>query len=328
MIPDLWLEQAAARLRGKVNLTPLERDPQRGWWLKWENQQITGSFKLRGAWNKVLSLEGWELERGLVAASAGNHGQGVALAARNSHARAVIFASDQAVPAKVQAMRNLGADVHLVPGGYAEAELAGIEFSRQTGMTWISPYNDGQVIAGQATLGLELLEQVLGLDETQRPDGVLVPIGGGGLLSGIGLAVARLKPRLKLIGVQSDASAYFDAIFHSGSQNGVVEQNSLADGLAGPVEDGAMTIPLVRKLADDICLVSEEQIGQAVAFAWHKYHQKIEGSGAVSLACAMFHQAAGLRRPLVLISGGNIQPEIHAQLCARWPADFFTGADL
>lgn len=315
MIPQEWIAAAGERLRGRVKRTPITFDNALGCFLKWENQQETGSFKLRGALNKVLTLQPWERERGLVAASAGNHGQGVAVAARLMGTKAVIFASEHAVPAKLQAMRALGAEVRLVPGGYARAEAAGLQFAAQQKMIWISPYNDAQVIAGQATVGLELLEEIL----PEELEVIAVPAGGGGLIAGIGLVLSQIPSghRPRLIGVQSDASPYLHAIMNCGSQDGVIERDSLADGLAGRVEDGAITIPLVRSLVDEIVLVSEEQIEQAVAAAWQRYGAVIEGSAAVVLAAALNGKFA--QRPAALIvSGGNIQPEIHRQILLRW----------
>lgn len=315
MIPRDWVKAAGERLRGRVRRTPVSFDDALGCYLKWENLQETGSFKLRGAMNKVLTLQPWEREQGLVAASAGNHGQGVAVAARLMGARAVVFASEHAMPSKLDAMRALGAEVHLVPGGYAEAESAGKQFAEQQGMIWISPYNDAQVIAGQATVGLELLDEL----PAQELEAIVVPVGGGGLISGVGLVLDQLPAghRPRLIGVQSEASPYFHAILKSGSQDGVVEQESLADGLAGRVEDGSITIPMVRAMVDDVILVSEVEIEQAIAAAWKRYGAVIEGSAATALAAALSGKFA--HRPAALIlSGGNIQPEIHRQLIQRW----------
>lgn len=316
MIPAEWLDQAQQRLSGLIKVTPLQEDRPNGWFLKWENQQVTGSFKLRGAFNKVLTLLPEEQAVGLVCASAGNHGQGVAVAGQQVGARVLVFASEHAVPTKVAAMQKLGAEVHLVAGGYAEAEAAGKEFARQCGMTWISPYNDVQVICGQATLGYELLEQAAG----RRIDVIYLPAGGGGLAAGVGAFFKRFVPQVKVIGVQSEASAYLHRLFHQGTQAGVMESNSLADGLAGAVEEGAITIPLVKQMLDDLVLVSEEEIGRAIAFAWWRYGEQIEGSAAVALAAAR-----RLRIPdqnaIVLLTGGNIQPETLEQLLALYPQE-------
>ncbi|HWQ04555.1 MAG TPA: pyridoxal-phosphate dependent enzyme [Longilinea sp.] len=315
MIPQNWITEAGERLRGRIKRTPVTFDAALDCFLKWENQQETGSFKLRGALNKVLTLQPWERDQGLVTSSAGNHGQGVAVAARLMGAKVTIFASEHAVSTKIDSMRAMGADVRLVAGGYAQAEAAGIQFAAQQEQIWISPYNDAQVIAGQATVGLELLDEVP-VDELAA---VVVPVGGGGLIAGIGLVMDQLpsESRPRLIGVQSTASSYFHAIFHQGSQDGVVESASLADGLAGRVEDGSITIPLVRKLVDEIILVNEAEIEQAVAAAWYRYGAVIEGSAAVVLAAALTGKFS--QRPAALIiSGGNIQPETHQQLLQRW----------
>ncbi len=315
MIPQDWITAAGERLRGRVKRTPVTFDSALDCFIKWENQQETGSFKLRGAMNKVLTLLPWERERGLVAASAGNHGQGVAVAARLMGVRAVVFASERAVPAKLDAMRAHGAEVHLTPGGYEQAEKSGIAYAAQQGLAWISPYNDAQVIAGQATVGLELMNEI----PTDELEAVVVPVGGGGLIAGIGLALERLPVghRPRLIGVQSEASPYFQALFQRGSQDGVAESESLADGLAGRVEDGAITIPLVRSLVDEIVLVSEEEIERAIAAAWQRYGAVIEGSAAVTLAAALSGKFT--QRPAALIiSGGNIQPEVHQRILQRW----------
>ncbi len=175
MIPLEWFTAACERISPFVRQTPISYDPDLDVYIKWENQQVTGSFKVRGALNKVLSLQPWELERGLVTASAGNHGQGVAFAARQAGARATVFASEHAVESKVAAMRSLGAEVILVPGGYSEAEAAGIRHASEQSATWISPYNDGQVIAGQGTLGIELAAQLKGIEVKA----VICPAGRG-----------------------------------------------------------------------------------------------------------------------------------------------------
>jgi threonine dehydratase len=319
MIPYSWLEEAAERIAPYIQKTPLTYDPNNDVYLKWENHQVTGSFKARGALNKILCLEEWERKRGLVAASAGNHGQGVALACQIVAAKAVIFISEQAVPAKIAAIKKYGAEVRLVPGGYGEAEKAGLEYAAEHDATWISPYNDGQVIAGQGTLGLELLQSLPGIPESAW----LVPVGGGGLISGIGKAIdayypdqddgrkSQSKPRL--IAIQSEASPFFHSIFHTGSQASVQELPSLADGLAGPVEPNALTISIVKRWVDEFVLVSEEDIKQAISYAWKRYHEKIEGSAAVTLAAVLTNKVA-IRPSVVILTGGNIQPEVHTQI--------------
>ncbi len=219
MIPFAWLEQAYERIGPFIHKTPLTYDAQNNLYLKWENHQVTGSFKARGAFNKILSLQDWELERGLVTASAGNHGQGVALAGQMKHAPVIVFASDHALKIKIQAMHDLGAEIHLVPGGYGEAERAGISYANTMGATWVSPYNDGMIIAGQGSIALEVLKELPDPSSTTW----IIPAGGGGLVSGIGCALQKLNPRPKLVAVQSEASPFLYEIYHHGTQVGVQE---------------------------------------------------------------------------------------------------------
>jgi len=313
MIPYHWIEEAAERIQPHIRVTELTYDPHNDLFLKWENHQITGSFKARGAINKVLTLVEWEREAGLVAASAGNHGQGVALAAGLVGTRAVIFSSENAPQVKLEAMRSLGAEVHLVQGGYAEAEREALTYAQETGAVWISPYNDGQVIAGQGTLGIETLYQLPPLHQVTW----IVPVGGGGLISGIGAAIHGVPTHdaHRLIGVQSQASPFGHAVFHTGSQAGAVEKPSLEDGLAGPIEDQSLTIPLMRRFLDDFVLVSEEEIAEAIRYAWNRYQEKLEGSAAAALAAALTGKVPH-RPAVVVLTGGNIQPELHSKIVA------------
>lgn len=312
MFPIEWIRQAAGRLAPHLSRTPLTYDESLELYLKWENRQKTGSFKARGALNKVLSLQPWERARGLVSASAGNHGQGLALAGKLVGAPAIIFCSEHAVPTKVAAMRALGAEVRLVPGGYGEVEKAGLEHARASGATWVSPYNDAQVIAGQGTIGLEILEDW----PQSRRSTWIVPAGGGGLVSGIGAALKEQASLARLVAIQPEASPFLHALYHTGSQEGALDLPTLAEGLAGPVEAGSLTIPLVRRFVDDVLLVSEAEIEQAIAFAWHRYGEIVEGSGAAALAAALSGKVP--QRPaVVVLSGGNIPPELHARIVAQ-----------
>jgi threonine dehydratase len=281
--------------------------------MKWENHQITGSFKPRGALNKILSLDDWERKQGLVAASAGNHGQGVALAGQITGAPVEVFVSEHAVPAKVEAMRKLGAQIYPVPGGHAEAEAAGRTYAQEKRRVFVSPYNDGQVIAGQGTIGLEMLAELDG----NEAEAWIVPSGGGGLISAIGTLFTRLERRPKLIGVQAEASPFTNSLFHRHTQDGVQDLPTLADGLSGAVEQGSVTIPMIESYVDDFLTVSEDEIGRAIAFAWHVHHEKIEGSAAVALAAVLEEKIR--ERPVALIlTGGNIQPEVHQRIIEKY----------
>jgi len=312
VIPSEWLDQAAARIAPHIRRTLLTNDAGLNIYLKWENRQVTGSFKARGALNKVLALETWEQQAGLVTASAGNHGQGVALAGKLVGAPVTVFASNHAVPSKVDAMQSLGATVRFVEGGYELAEATAIQYAAEKKQTWVSPYNDGQVIAGQGTIGLEVIQDL----PAQAGMTWVVPVGGGGMLAGIGAALERVSPRPRLVGVQPQASAFMHALYYRGSQENVADLPTLADGLSGAVEAGSLTIPLVKQYADDILLVSEEGIGRAIVFAWRHFGQRIEGSGAVGLAAVLENK---VKSPaVVIVSGGNIQPEVHDELCFRY----------
>jgi len=312
MLPLDWLVQAQERLKPYIRHTPLEYDADNQIYLKWENMQVTGSFKARGALNKILSLEPWERERGLVTASAGNHGQGVALGGNIIGTPVTVFASEHASSLKLHAIRELGAEVQLVPGGYGEAEQAGLEYARQSDKTWVSAYNDGQVIAGQGTLGLEVLSDL----PQELPITMIVPVGGGGLLAGISAVIkSEYFPRhiYHAYGAQSEASPFMYELFYKGTQDGTVESPSLADGLSGPVERNSLTIPLIKKYADGMILVTEAEIVQAMAYTYQRYGQRVEPSAAVSLAAILTGRVT--QRPaIVVITGGNIQPEIHQQL--------------
>lgn len=312
MIPYEWIEQAEARIAPCIQKTPLTYDPERALYFKWENHQVTGSFKARGALNRVLSLEDWERAAGLVTASAGNHGQGVALAGRLTGAPVEVFVSNHAVPAKVEAMQNLGARIHFVEGGYAEAETAGRKCAAEQHKTFISPYNDGQVIAGQGTLGLEILRAL-----KEPVANWIVPTGGGGLISALGTLLKDVSPRPKLIGVQAAASPFMYSLFHRHTQQGVQDLPTLADGLSGAVEAGSVTIPMIQQCIDDFLLVNEEEIERAMAFARHVYHEKIEGSAAVGLA-AVLEGKVRERPSLIIISGGNVQPGIYEKIIAQY----------
>ena len=312
LFPLEWITSAEQRISSHIRGTPLTHDVKRGIFMKWENQQVTGSFKARGAFNKILSLEPWEYRQGIVAASAGNHGQGVALAGRLVNAPVTVFTSQAASPLKIEKMRAIGAEVILVPGGYEQAEAEGISFAAEHNRTWVSPYNDAQVIAGQATIGLEIINQK-GLHPQTT---VLVPVGGGGLLAGIAAALSAGSVPLRILGVQAKASAFMHGLFTRDSQENIPDLPTLADGLSGPVEKDSVTIPIIKALVDDILLVEEEDISRAVAYAYHIYGEVIEGSAAVGLAAVL---TGSVKPPaVVVISGGNILPDWHAQVCARY----------
>jgi threonine dehydratase len=328
VIPYEWFEQAAERIAPYVVETPLTYDAARDLYLKWENRQTTGSFKPRGALNKVLVLEDWERGAGLVAASAGNHGQGVALAGQITGSQVEVFVPDHAPPPKVEGMRKLGAQVHFVHGGYGEAESAAKAYAANKNKTFISPYNDAQVIAGQGTVFLEVLRQLASVRSGRAGDSTaaspvaawIVPTGGGGLISSCGIVLQKQGRPHRLVGVQPAASAFTYNLYHRGTQLGVQDGPTLADGLSGAIDGESVTIPMLRQFVDDIVVVSEEAISRAIAFAWHTYHERIEGSGAAGLAAALDGQA-GAGPAVVVISGGNIEDQIFDQITGEKTAE-------
>ena len=314
MIPFQWFLEAKERISPHIQITPTTYDPIHNIFLKWENQQFTGSFKVRGAFNKVLALETWEQESGLLAASAGNHGQGVALAGKFVDAPVRIFVSDKAPQVKIDAMRVLGADVTLVSGSYGDAENAALKLASESKATWVSPYNDGHIIAGQGTIALETYHQIIRSNKNLLENSTwVVPTGGGGLLSGVAAVLNHLLPGSRVLGVQTDTSPFMHNIFHHGSQDGVIEYPTIADGLAGRVEEGSITIPMVRQFVDDIILVDESETSKAVAYAWHHYNQKIEGASAVTLA-AVLSGKIPVSPVVVFLSGGNIQDDVFNEI--------------
>jgi len=314
MIPYQWFVEARARISPHVIITPITYDEEIDIFIKWENKQITGSFKARGAFNKILSLKKWEQSAGLLAASAGNHGQGVALAGQVVNAPVKIFVSENAPSVKINAMKSLGAEVVLVPGGYQDAENAALGEASSSEFTWISPYNDGIIIAGQGTIALEVIDQLNNISAISMEDMFwLVPTSGGGLLAGIAAAIDSVSPKSTVIGVQSDTSPFMHAIFHHGTQDNIIELPTIADGLAGPVENESITIPLIRNHVDDILLVNEDEIIEAIAYSWHKHGEIIEGAAAVVIAAVLSGKIK--QRPIIaVVSGGNIQDEVFRKI--------------
>jgi threonine dehydratase len=298
-------QRARARIGPHVKATPARRIGEGPVWLKCENRQQTGSYKIRGALNKVLGLSAEELSRGVVAASAGNHGQGVALAATMRGVKATIVVPAGAVRVKVDRIRSLGAELVFAEGDYASAEAKGHELALRRGAAWISPYNDLDVIAGQGTIALELVEQ-LGLLGDPAWE-VYVPASGGGLICGIGLGLKAAGASVRVIGVQPEAAPYLKTYFDGGDIDRVVETPTIADGLSGAVEAGSVTFALLRDAVDEFVLVSEEEIWDAMRWADREAEEVIEPSAAVALAACL--TGRGDRRVAVL-SGGNVDPVV------------------
>lgn len=273
-------------------------------YLKPENLQITGSFKIRGAYYKISRLTDEEKKRGVVACSAGNHAQGVALGATSHGIKSLICLPEGAPISKIEATRRLGAEICLVPGVYDDAYQRALQLRDEHGYTFIHPFNDEHVIAGQGTVGLELLEQLPSVEA------VIVPIGGGGLISGVAYALKQLKPEVKVYGVQAaGAPGMFESLrAHHPLTLGQV--STVADGIAVKTP-GDLTYELCSKYVDDICLVTEDEICAAILRLLEEEKIVAEGAGAVSVAAAMFNKVPIKgKKTVCLVSGGNIDVTI------------------
>ena len=280
-------------------------------YLKPENLQITGSFKVRGAGYKMAMLTKEEKERGVVACSAGNHAQGVALAAGKAGIRSVICLPDSAPISKVEATRAYGAEAVLVPGVYDDAYRKALELRDREGYTFIHPFDDESVIAGQGTIGLEIL------NEMDDVDAIVVPVGGGGLISGVAFAVKQIRPEVKVYGVQASGAPGMYNSIRDGKIAALDSVSTIADGIAVK-KPGVNTFDAVSKYVDDLVLVSEDEISGAILSLIEKQKMIAEGAGAVSVAAAMFDKLPLEGKKVVsLISGGNIDVTILSRVIER-----------
>jgi threonine dehydratase len=302
----IW--QARQAIAPLVRRTPLVRSEALSRWLgrsvhlKLDNLQTTGAFKLRGATNRLLQLSDPERARGVVAVSTGNHARAVAHAARVQGVRAVVCMSPLVPANKVEAVRALGAEVKIVGRNQDEAEVVAKELAAERGLTFVSPFDDPFVIAGQGTIGLELLEDLPALDC------VLVPLSGGGLIGGIALALKRADPAIRVIGVSMERGPAMARSLEAGRPVAVEEEEGLADSLGGGIGlDNRYTFGLVRKYVDETVLVSEEEIAAAMRHCYRQERQIVEGAAAVGVAALL---AGRIRRPgenlVVVLSGGNV----------------------
>lgn len=280
-------------------------------YLKTENLQVTGSFKLRGAYYKISQLTEEQKAAGIIACSAGNHAQGVALASSRMGIKSVICMPDGAPISKVEATRALGAEVCLVPGAYDDAYAHACELEKQTHATFIHPFDDEEVIAGQGTIGLEILEQ---LDSV---DAVVVPIGGGGLISGVAYAIKQLRPDVKVYGVQAENAAGMLKSHLEGKPITLDRVATFADGIAVR-HPGDLTFSLIEQYVDEIVTVTEDEIATAILALIEKQKLIAEGAGAVSVAAAMFGKLPVQgKRVVCLVSGGNIDVNILSRVITR-----------
>jgi len=298
------IESARARLDGVARTTPVHHSQTftrlagREVFLKAENLQLTGSFKVRGAYNKIAQLDERSRAAGVVAASAGNHGQAVAWAARSVGAAATIFMPEDAPMTKVEATRNYGASIEYRPGLVDEAVEAAAAFVEETGATFVHPFEDPVVIAGQGTIGLELVEQ---LPEAAR---VVVPVGGGGLAAGIALAVKAQRPDVRLTGVQAAGALPGGPGF------------TIADGVAVK-HPGELTMSILESVLDELVIVTDEEISEAIVLLLERTKLVVEGAGAVGVAATLHGRVGGDGPVVVVLSGGNIDPALLISVMRR-----------
>ena len=280
-------------------------------WLKTENLQVTGSFKLRGAYYKINQLSDEDKKKGIIACSAGNHAQGVALAARENGIDALICLPDSAPISKVEATKSYGARVQLVPGSYDDAYEYALKLHQEEGRPFIHPFDDEYVIAGQGTIGLEILDQMPDVEA------VVVPIGGGGLISGVAYAIKSLRPQCKVYGVQAANAASMLKSIQKGKQITLPGVSTFADGIAVK-HPGDITFDMVRRYVDGIVDVSEDEIASAILALMERQKLVAEGAGAVPIAAVMHGKLdlAG-KKTVCLLSGGNIDVNILSRVITR-----------
>ena len=314
MVTLEMIKQAQQNLKGVARMTPLISAPKIGEnvSIKAENLQLTGSFKLRGAYNKISSLTPEEKQKGVIACSAGNHAQGVALSATKNGIHSTICIPAGAPLSKVEATKSFGGDVVLVPGVYDDAYAKAVELTNEKGYTFVHPFNDEKVIAGQGTIGLEILEQ------EPHVDAVFVAIGGGGLASGVACAIKSMKPDCKVYGVQAaGAPSMYDSI-NKGEIIELPSVSTIADGIAVK-KPGDLTFEMCQKYLDGVVTVSEDEIATAILTLMEGQKTVAEGAGAASVAAVMFDKVPEVKGKNIVcvISGGNIDVSILSRVITK-----------
>lgn len=314
-IPLVELYRARQRIQGLVRQTPLEHSPSLSRllgapvYLKLESQQITGSFKLRGASNAIAQLSDEQKAKGVVAASTGNHGRALAHAARMLGVHATICLSQLVPTNKVQGIRELGAEVRIIGRSQDDAQAEAERIARENGATLLPPFDHPQIIAGQGTLGLEILEQ---LPDVRQ---VLVPLSGGGLFGGVALALKHIDPSIRLHGISMQRGAAMAASLAAGHPVEVEELPTLADSLGGGIGlDNRYTFALARDYCDQLHLLDEPSIAAGIRHAYREERQVVEGAAAVGIAALLDGLIAPVGPVVVVVSGRNIAIEQHQQI--------------
>ena len=306
---------AAFVLKGIARTTDLlsssSLKPNTHMFLKTENLQVTGSFKVRGAYYKISQLTEEQKKAGVIACSAGNHAQGVALSATKNGIKSVVCMPDGAPISKVEATKSYGAEVVLVPGVYDDAYNKAVELKNEKGYTFVHPFDDEDVIAGQGTIGLEILNQI------ENIDAVVVPIGGGGLISGVAFAIKNLKPNIKVYGVQAaNAPSMYESIKQK-SKITLDAVSTFADGIAVK-HPGDLTYELVNKYVDEVVTVSEDEIAMSILTLIERQKLISEGAGATSVAAVLSDKIPVNNKNVVcVVSGGNIDVNILSRVLTR-----------
>ncbi len=300
-------QKAAQRIRDFVLVTPLVRSIEfstalgASVYFKLENRQTTGSFKLRGATNRLLTLVEEQRAKACVAASSGNHGAAVACAAQKLGVSSVVFVPEQTSTAKVDAIKSYGGDVRFFGTDGLDTEQHARQFADRNGLSYLSPYNDSEVIAGQGTCGVEIIEQLPDVDV------VFVAVGGGGLIAGVGSVLKEHDPDIRVIGCQPAASPVMARSIDAGHIIEMHSEATLSDGTAGGIEIGAITFPLVKSVVDEFVLVDEDQIASAMRRYMDSEEDTIEGAAGVAVAAMLELQDSIVGQNIaVIICGGNI----------------------
>ena len=288
-------------------------------YLKLENQQLISSFKIRGAAHAVKKLNDSQRKKGVICVSSGNHGRGLAYASALARVRCIVCMSLLVPQNKINAIKALGAEVQIIGNSQDEAQIAVDEMVASEGFTYLSPFDHPDVISGQGTIGLELLEQI---DNLQS---VLVPVSGGGLIAGIAIAVKAINPKIQVIGVSMEHGAAMYESVQVGKPIEVEELPSLADALGGGIGlDNSFTFDAVRTLVDKLILVSEKEISQAIRHAYWEDKQIIEGAGAVGISALIARKFTPTGPTVALISGGNIDMQLHHRIISGEDVDVYT----
>jgi len=304
------VREAYDRIKADIRRTsveysePLSRETGAKVYVKWECDQTTGSFKLRGALNKLRTLSREDRAKGVVSASTGNHGLAISHAAKLEGVGLKLFLPETVAEVKKRRIEEMGVDVEVRGASCDKAEAIARDFAARTGRFFVSPYNDWDIVFGAGTVGLELAADLA------RFDDVLVPVGGGGLIAGIAGGLKALRPGVRIVGAEPETSAFMAASIAAGRLVEIEEGDTIADAVAGGIEPGSITFPLCRDLVDGIEVVPEALIARGMALVHQHHGRMIEGAGALPLAALLRAPAEWAGRTVVaVVSGGNIAPE-------------------